>query len=69
MNLGMSPGFSEIDFVNLPLPGHMYVDYVRVYQYEDEINIGCDPPNYPTSNYINQYVDLFMTAPLSNRPF
>lgn len=61
MNLGMSPGFSSIDFENLPMPAHMSIDYVRVYQYEDAINYGCDPPNYPTSNYINKYVTVLMT--------
>jgi hypothetical protein len=54
MNLGMSPGFSDIDFTNIRLPAHMSIDYVRIYQYPDEINYGCDPPNYPTSSYINR---------------
>jgi hypothetical protein len=26
----------------------MYIDYVRVYQRTDMINIGCDPDDYPT---------------------
>lgn len=59
MNLGMSPGFSSIDFENLPMPAHMSIDYVRVYQYEDAINYGCDPPNYPTSNYINNFIEAY----------
>jgi beta-glucan synthesis-associated protein KRE6 len=53
MNLGVSPSFSAVPS-NLPLPAHMSIDYIRVYQYEDLVNYGCDPPNYPTSNYINQ---------------
>ncbi|CCA69988.1 related to KRE6-beta-1,6-glucan synthetase [Serendipita indica DSM 11827] len=59
MNLGMSHGFSNIDFANLQMPGHMSVDYVRVYQYPDDINYGCDPPNYPTSSYINRFIEAY----------
>jgi beta-glucan synthesis-associated protein KRE6 len=57
MNLGMSEGFSgAIDFSKLTFPAYLQVDWVRIYQYEDEINIGCDPTDHPTSNYINQCV-------------
>ena len=31
----------------------MLVDWVRVYQPKDAHNIGCDPPDYPTADYIN----------------
>lgn len=34
----------------------MRLDYVRVYQHPDKINIGCDPPERPTSAYINTCV-------------
>lgn len=54
-NLGLSPGFGEIDFDSLQWPAHMYVDWIRVYQHPDRMIIGCDPPGYPTSNYINAY--------------
>ena len=30
-------------------PNYMYIDYVRVYQRTDMINIGCDPDDYPTA--------------------
>jgi hypothetical protein len=54
MNLGMSPSFSgDIKFKELPLPAYMKIDWIRIYQYEDEINLTCDPPDYPTNNYIN----------------
>jgi len=29
-------------------PNYMFIDYVRVYQRTDMINIGCDPDDYPT---------------------
>ena len=34
----------------------MLVDYVRVYQKKDQKNIGCDPEDFPTADYINTYV-------------
>lgn len=35
----------------------MSVDYIRVYQDPDNINVGCDPEDFPTSKYINRYAD------------
>ena len=32
----------------------MRVDYVRVYQPKGNIQIGCDPADFPTMAYINQ---------------
>jgi hypothetical protein len=58
VNLGMSPNFGKIDFEHLKFPTTMRVDYIRVYQSADQINIGCDPPGFPTSSYINQSVIL-----------
>ena len=39
----------------MTFPAEMIVDYVRVYQRKDSQNIGCDPPNYPTMDYINNH--------------
>lgn len=58
MNLGISEGFATIDFPNLIFPFEMQVDYIRVYQHEDEYNIGCDPAGYPTTKYIEKCVTL-----------
>lgn len=55
-NLGMSRNFGFVDLENLPFPVHMRVDYIRVYQPSNAINIGCDPKDFPTKDYINQYV-------------
>lgn len=41
------------------LPGHMHVDYVRVYQRRDKRNSGCDPPDYPTKEYIDANPELY----------
>ena len=40
-------------------PAEMLVDYVRVYQRKGQTNIGCDPPGYPTLDYINRHPDTY----------
>jgi beta-glucanase (GH16 family) len=59
VNLGISPAFGTIDFKHLQFPATMRVDYIRVYQQKDQINVGCDPPNFPTMSYINQYTGAY----------
>jgi beta-glucanase (GH16 family) len=56
-NLGMSQNFGTVDLNGLtPLfPVHMRVDYIRVYQPKNAINVGCDPKGFPTQDYINLY--------------
>ncbi|KAG6821511.1 hypothetical protein H0H93_000020 [Arthromyces matolae] len=54
VNLGMSRNFGHIDFNHLTFPNHLRIDYIRVYQPVHAINIGCDPPNFPTMNYIEE---------------
>ena len=56
MNLGLSENFGFVDYENLVFPAHMKVDWVRVYQDPNNINIGCDPPDFPTKAYIEEYV-------------
>ena len=53
LNLGMSPGFSAIDFAALrPLmPAALRVDYVRIYQ-DAAGELTCDPAGYATTPYI-----------------
>ncbi|KAJ7618877.1 beta-glucan synthesis-associated [Mycena polygramma] len=63
-NLGMSRNFGEVDTDHLTFPTTLSLDYVRVYQYEDAINIGCDPPDFPTQQYINTCVFCFSSHPL-----
>lgn len=40
-------------------PGHLRIDYVRVYQKKGQKSITCDPKDYPTSEYINNHMDLY----------
>lgn len=50
----MSENFGKVDLTNLVFPAVLRVDYVRVYQDTDQLNIGCDPPLYPTADYIGR---------------
>ena len=52
----MSSNFGFVDLENLIFPTTMSIDYIRVYQKKGEINIGCDPPDFPTQAYITEYV-------------
>ncbi|KAF9260352.1 beta-glucan synthesis-associated [Marasmius fiardii PR-910] len=61
-NLGMSFNFGDVDLANLRFPAHMYVDYIRVYQHPDRINIGCDPKAFPTKDYIEKHIEAFTNA-------
>ncbi|KAF7324805.1 Beta-glucan synthesis-associated protein [Mycena kentingensis (nom. inval.)] len=65
LNLGMSRNFGTVDLDHLTFPTRMRVDYVRVYQYPDQINVGCDPPDYPTAAYINTYQEAYTNPNLT----
>ena len=65
MNLGMSYNFGPVDLDHLPFPVHMRVDYIRVYQPSGSINIGCDPANYPTAAYIEQFQEAYTNPNLT----
>jgi beta-glucanase (GH16 family) len=55
MNFGMSNSFSQVLLANLAplMPATMRFDYIRIYQEDgDGSMITCDPPNYPTTDYI-----------------
>lgn len=51
--------WQSIDMSTLLFPAEMRVDYVRVYQRRGETNIGCDPEDYPTADYINRHMDAY----------
>ncbi|THU76916.1 glycoside hydrolase family 16 protein [Dendrothele bispora CBS 962.96] len=66
MNLGMSRNFGPVDLAHLQFPAHMYVDWIRVYQDSDNINIGCDPKDFPTADYINTlYIEAYTNPNLT----
>lgn len=55
LNLGVSNNWAYIDWPSIDFPISMSIDYIRVYQPEDEINLTCDPKDYPTFDYINNH--------------
>ncbi|KAF5313655.1 hypothetical protein D9611_010166 [Ephemerocybe angulata] len=59
LNLGMSPNWQDIVESSMMFPGEMLVDYVRVYQRKNEINVGCDPKGYPTKKYIDEHLEAY----------
>jgi len=65
LNLGMSANWQVIDLSTLVFPAIMQVDYVRVYQREGQTNVGCNPPDYPTADYINSHLDAYTNPNLT----
>uniref|UniRef100_A0A8H8CRD2 GH16 domain-containing protein n=1 Tax=Psilocybe cubensis TaxID=181762 RepID=A0A8H8CRD2_PSICU len=65
INLGMSKNFGDVDFDHLVFPAKMRVDWIRVYQPKDKINVGCDPKDFPTAAYINEYIEAYTNPNLT----
>ncbi|EKM61142.1 glycoside hydrolase family 16 protein [Phanerochaete carnosa HHB-10118-sp] len=64
-NLGMSQNFGFVDIAHLTFPTTLKVDWIRVYQDPDNKNIGCDPEDFPTAAYINQYIEAYTNPNLT----
>ncbi|EDR01855.1 glycoside hydrolase family 16 protein, partial [Laccaria bicolor S238N-H82] len=64
-NLGLSNGFGTVDLEHLTFPTTMRIDWIRVYQPTNAINVGCDPVNFPTEAYINQYIEAYTNPNLT----
>lgn len=59
MNLGISNSWAYIDWPSIHFPNMLHVDYVRIYQPEDDINMTCDPDDYPTADYIDNHQEAY----------
>ena len=59
LNFGMSASFAQLNYTGLgtTMPATMRFDYVRVYQdpNNNDHHITCDPPDYPTTEYIRNH--------------
>lgn len=64
-NLGISQNFGNPAWDSLTWPNTMSVDWVRVYQPDGEENVGCDPPDFPTKDYINRHMAAYTNANLT----
>ncbi|KAK0475590.1 glycoside hydrolase family 16 protein [Armillaria luteobubalina] len=64
-NLGMSYNFGVVDTDHLTFPAAMSIDYIRVYQDPDNLNIGCNPADFPTAAYIETYNEAYSNPNLT----
>ncbi|PWN50732.1 beta-glucan synthesis-associated [Violaceomyces palustris] len=64
-NLGISQNFGEPSWDKMEWPNIMKVDWVRVYQPEHKINIGCDPEDFPTKDYIERHMEAYTNPNLT----
>lgn len=62
MNLGISTAWVYIDWVDLMFPAILEIDYVRIYQPKGSVSVTCDPPGYPTYDYIEQHPKAYMNS-------
>lgn len=67
MNLGVSNNFGKIDWSNLQggFPFEMSVDWIRVYQDPDNYQVGCDPKDMPTADYIERHIEAYTNPNLT----
>ncbi|CEP62919.1 beta-glucan synthesis-associated protein KRE6 LALA0_S06e06898g [Lachancea lanzarotensis] len=66
LNLGLSTNWAYIDFNSIFFPVTMSIDYVRVYQPSDAVNINCDPAGYPTYDYIQKHLNAYTNSNLTS---
>ena len=67
LNLGISGAWGEILMADLVFPTVMHIDYVRIYQKAGQESITCDPPGYPTTEYIKNHPVAYMNPNLTVR--
>jgi len=61
MNLFISSKFQgNPNFGQLTFPTTFFIDYVRVWQREDAIDVGCDPDSHPTAKYIQDHLPAYL---------
>ncbi|KAI4146525.1 MAG: hypothetical protein LQ341_002054 [Variospora aurantia] len=67
-NFGMAAGFSAVNLTGLTplMPATMRFDYIRIYQDPDSKSITCDPPGYPTTEYIQRHPKAYMNLNLTH---
>jgi beta-glucanase (GH16 family) len=63
MNLGMGTSFSQVMMPNLNtlFPATMRFDYIRIYQEEGSESVTCDPDGYPTTEYIKNHPEPYVS--------
>ncbi|KAI0318046.1 glycoside hydrolase family 16 protein [Amylostereum chailletii] len=65
-NLGFSKNFAHnLDPSTIKFPTSMLIDYVRIYQPKGSHNIGCNPADFPTTDYIEQFYEAYTNPNLT----
>ncbi|KAL3418391.1 hypothetical protein PVAG01_10107 [Phlyctema vagabunda] len=59
LNLGISNSWTWILWEGLKFPATMHIDYVRIYQRPGQESVTCDPPGYPTTEYIKNHPEAY----------
>lgn len=65
MNMGISNSWAYIDWLSIHFPINFKIDYIRLYQPEDAINLTCDPADYPTYQYIEEHLNAYSNVNLT----
>lgn len=67
-NFGMSNSFAfiNVDKIVSLLPAIMRIDYIRIYQDEDNEIMTCDPEGYPTTEYIRKHPEPYANPNLTH---
>lgn len=65
MNLGISNNWAYIDWQFIFFPVTMSIDYVRIYQPNDSVDMTCDPASHPTYDYIQSHLNAYMNPNLT----
>lgn len=66
MNLGISNNWAYIDWASIHFPCELRVDYVRIYQPQDAIDVTCDPASHPTYDYIQSHLNAYLNMNLTS---
>ncbi|CCH46962.1 Beta-glucan synthesis-associated protein KRE6 [Wickerhamomyces ciferrii] len=65
LNLGISNNWAYIDWASIMFPVTHQIDHVRLYQPEDQVDVTCDPTDYPTYDYIQSHKNVYYNANLT----
>ncbi|KAI9811121.1 MAG: hypothetical protein M1826_003316 [Phylliscum demangeonii] len=66
LNLGFSEAWTWIDYAHRQFPTTLRIDYVRWYQKPGYTSVSCDPPGYPTTEYIAQHPRAYQNPNLTS---
>lgn len=67
VNFGMSNSFAALNMSGLgtTMPATMRIDYIRIYQDEDNEIMTCDPDGFPTTQYIKDHPEPYSNPNLT----